>query len=107
MCYNNQHEDTKHNDSQHKWHLAYQHLTSVACKPITIVSDDSSIVNKLETSLIDDARVIIYDRHMFIVQATGVMFFIVMLGIAMLSAVMLSVMVPFWTFVCLQLRYLS
>jgi len=35
-----------------------------------IVNDDSSIVNKLETSLIDDASVIIYDRQMFIVQAT-------------------------------------
>ncbi len=67
----------------------------MACTPITIVSDDSSIVNKLETSLIDDARVIIYDCHMFIVQATGFMFFIVMLIIAILSAVMLSVMVPF------------
>jgi hypothetical protein len=40
--------------------------------PITIINDDSSIINKLETSLIDDARVVIYDRHMFIVQATGV-----------------------------------
>jgi len=40
-------------------------------KPIMIVNDDSSIVNKLETSLTDDARVVIYDRHMFIVQATG------------------------------------
>ncbi len=39
-------------------------------KPITIVNDDSSIINKLETSLIDDARVVIYDRHMYIVQAT-------------------------------------
>ncbi len=38
-----------------------------------IVNDDSSIVNKLETSLIDDARVIIYDRHMFIVEATALM----------------------------------
>ncbi len=37
-------------------------------KPITIVNDDSSVNNKLETSLIDDARGIIYDRHMFIVQ---------------------------------------
>ena len=35
-----------------------------------IVNDDSSIVNKIETSLIDDARVIIYNSHMFIVQAT-------------------------------------
>ncbi len=39
-------------------------------KPITIVNDDSGIINKLETSLIDDARVIICDRHMFIVQDT-------------------------------------
>jgi hypothetical protein len=36
-------------------------------KPILIVNDDSSIVNKLETSLTDDARVIIYDHLMFIV----------------------------------------
>ncbi len=28
------------------------------------------VVNELETSLADDARVVIYDRHMFIVQAT-------------------------------------
>jgi hypothetical protein len=40
-------------------------------KPITVVNDESSIVNKLETSLTDDVRVIIYIRHMFIVQATG------------------------------------
>ncbi len=38
-------------------------------KPITIVTEDSSIVNKLEASLIDDARVIIYNHHMYIVQA--------------------------------------
>jgi hypothetical protein len=38
-------------------------------KPIMIVNDDSTVVNKLETSLTDDARVSIYDRHMFIVQA--------------------------------------
>jgi hypothetical protein len=37
---------------------------------VTIVNDDSKVVNKLEASLTDDARVIIYDRHMFIVQAT-------------------------------------
>ncbi len=36
-----------------------------------IVDDDSRVVNKLEASLTDDARIIIYDRHMFIVQATG------------------------------------
>ncbi len=38
---------------------------------IMIVNGDSSIINKLETSLIDDARVVIYDRHMFIVLATA------------------------------------
>ncbi len=40
-------------------------------KPMTIVNDDSSIVNNLEASLTDGARVDIYNRHMFIVQATG------------------------------------
>jgi hypothetical protein len=40
-------------------------------KPMTIVNDDPMVVNKLEASLTDDARVAIYDRHMFIVQATG------------------------------------
>jgi hypothetical protein len=40
-------------------------------KLMTMVNDNSRVVNKLEASLIDDARVIIYDRHMFIVQATG------------------------------------
>jgi hypothetical protein len=37
-----------------------------------IVNDDSMVINKLEASLIDDTRVIIYDCHMFIVQAMGV-----------------------------------
>ncbi len=41
-------------------------------KPMMIVNDGSGVVNKLETSLTDDARVIIYDHHMFIVQATDV-----------------------------------
>ncbi len=39
---------------------------------MTMVNDDSRVINKLETSLTDDARVIIYDHHMFIVLATGV-----------------------------------
>jgi hypothetical protein len=37
---------------------------------MTIVNDDSRVINKLEVSLTDDARVVIYDCHMFIVQAT-------------------------------------
>ena len=39
-------------------------------KPITIINDDSRVINKLETSVTDDARFIIYEHHMFIVQAT-------------------------------------
>ena len=38
---------------------------------MTIVNDNSRVINKLEASLTDDARVLIYDRHMFIVQSTG------------------------------------
>ena len=41
-------------------------------KHVTIVNFPSSGINKLKALLNDDARVIIYDRHMFIVQATGV-----------------------------------
>ncbi len=40
-------------------------------KRMTIVNDDSRVVNKLEASLIGDARVVVYDHHMFIVQATA------------------------------------
>jgi hypothetical protein len=39
-------------------------------KLMTIINDDSRVINKLEASLTDDARVIIYDHHMFIKQAT-------------------------------------
>ncbi len=51
-------------------------MTSYMCcglyyKHITIVNDNSSAINKLEASLTDDARVVIYDCNMFIVQATG------------------------------------
>ncbi len=37
---------------------------------MTILSDDSGVVNMLEASITNDARVVIYDCHMFIVQAT-------------------------------------
>jgi hypothetical protein len=36
-----------------------------------VVNDDSSIVSKRSSKLFDDARVVIYDHQMFIVQATG------------------------------------
>jgi len=39
---------------------------------MTIVNDDYSVVNKLGASLTDDARVVIYNCRMFIVQATDV-----------------------------------
>ncbi len=32
-------------------------------KPMTIVNDDSRVITKLETSLTDDASVVIYDRR--------------------------------------------
>ncbi len=32
-------------------------------KPMTIVNDDSRVINKLEASPTDNARDIIYDRH--------------------------------------------
>ncbi len=35
------------------------------------MNDDSSVIKKFETSLTDDARVVICDRHMFIALATG------------------------------------
>jgi hypothetical protein len=56
--------------------LDAMHITcGLYYKLITIVNDDSSVVSKwmLQTvaSLIDDARVVIYDRNMFIIDATG------------------------------------
>jgi hypothetical protein len=41
-------------------------------KPMMVVKDNSGVINKLEASLTDNTRVIIYDCHMFIVQATGI-----------------------------------
>jgi hypothetical protein len=38
-------------------------------KHVTIVNDDSSIINKWSFKLTDDARVIIYNQHRFIIQA--------------------------------------
>ncbi len=39
-------------------------------KHTMIVNDDSSIVSKWSSKLIDDARAVIYNRNMFIIQAT-------------------------------------
>ncbi len=40
-------------------------------KHVTIINDNSSIISKWSSEFIDDARGVIYNRHMFIVQATG------------------------------------
>ncbi len=45
-------------------------ISGLYYKHVTIVNYASSSVNKLKASLNDDARVIIYDRHMFKEQAT-------------------------------------
>jgi hypothetical protein len=51
--------------------ILHHELTSgLYNKPITIINSDSRVINKLETSLTDDARAVNYDRHIFIVQAT-------------------------------------
>jgi predicted metalloprotease with PDZ domain len=41
---------------------------------MTIVNYASSIVSEQSFQLIDDGRVVIYDRHVFIVQAAGNIF---------------------------------
>ncbi len=35
-----------------------------------IIHENSRVISKLETLLTDNARVVIYDRHIFIVQVT-------------------------------------
>jgi hypothetical protein len=45
--------------------------SGVYYKHMKIVNDDSSVVSKWSSEQIDVARVVIYDRNMFIIQATG------------------------------------
>jgi hypothetical protein len=49
----------------------FQTFCGLYYKHTTIVNYASSIVNKLEALLTDNAGVVIYNRHVFIVQATG------------------------------------
>jgi hypothetical protein len=49
----------------------FSNICSLYYKHMMIVNDDSGVINKLGASLTDDARVFIYDHHMFKVQATG------------------------------------
>jgi hypothetical protein len=50
--------------------ITFAKTSGLYYKHSTVINDDSSIINKFEASLADDARVIIYDCHRFIVQAT-------------------------------------
>jgi hypothetical protein len=57
-------------------HFMARHWFIYACglyyKQVMIVNDNSSIISKWCSKLSDDPRVVIYDRHRFIIQATGV-----------------------------------
>ncbi len=50
--------------------IAFKSTCGLYYKPMMIINDDPRIITKLKTSLTDNARVVIYDRHMFRVQAT-------------------------------------
>ncbi len=52
------------------WCFKEMKFSGLYYKPLTIVNNDSRVINKLEASHTDNERVIIYDRHMFIVPAT-------------------------------------
>ncbi len=54
-------------------HYIFVRDLGLYCKHSAIINDESSIINKFEASLTDDTRVVNYDCHMFIVQATGAM----------------------------------
>jgi len=47
------------------------YMSGLYYKLMMIVNDDSRVINKLEASLTDDARIVIYNCHMFIIQSTG------------------------------------
>jgi hypothetical protein len=51
--------------------LVLRDICGLYYKHTMLINYTSSIVNKLEALLTDDTRVVIYDRHVFIVQATG------------------------------------
>jgi len=54
-----------------KWKCQEPMICGLYYKHMTIVNDDSSIVSEQSLKLIDDAKGIIYDHRMFIIQATG------------------------------------
>jgi hypothetical protein len=54
-----------------KSNLYFTSSSGLYYKHVTIVIDNSSIISKWSFKLIDDPSIVIYDRHRFIIQATG------------------------------------
>ncbi len=54
--------------------ITVHYISGLYYEHITIVNDDSSIISMWQVSITDDTRVIIYDRHMFIIQTIGVIY---------------------------------
>jgi hypothetical protein len=52
-------------------HISSFLIRGLYYKHVTIVNDDSGFVSKWSFKLNDDPRVVIYDHHRFIIQATG------------------------------------
>jgi hypothetical protein len=48
-----------------KKYVLWHNTSGLYDKPMMIVNDDSWVVNKLEASLADNTRVVIYDRNIF------------------------------------------
>ncbi len=82
---------------------------------MTIVNDDSSIVNKQSFKFIDDARVVIYNRNRFIIRATGFLsvyqsYLCASVCLYVLPSLGESIYLPACLFVCLYISsfvYLS
>ncbi len=53
--------------------LVRKTLCPIGCVLKMILIDDSSVINRWWVSLTDDARVIIYDRNLFKILATGLL----------------------------------
>jgi hypothetical protein len=54
-----------------KWGAMALSISGPYYKHVTIVNDNSSIINKQSLKLIDDARVVNYNHNRFMIQATG------------------------------------
>ncbi len=71
--------------------LSQQKNCGLYYKHLMIVNDDSSVISKWSFKLIDNPRVIIYDRHRFIIQATDLL----NLAIAYVISLYFTILQPF------------